>query len=144
MSNGQETKIIDARCHWNDTGIKVQKGVRYKVTALIEEPIIDGDPPLDRKLCGLEGWDSPLFWPVFFLKRQPFERYFALIGFIDKKHPRRIVEYSPSDPYRTVYIAPATGQLWCYFNDGYFLYFNNHGKLKLRFDPCEPHSCPPN
>jgi hypothetical protein len=130
----QESRVIIAKCNWNDTDVNLVGGVHYRVSITErEEDIADGDGFMQKKLCGLEGWDSLLLWPLCIFKRHPFERYFTLIGVVEGAPPQRILEYNPHDPEHTVFIAPATGRLYCYFNDWACLYGNNHGKFRLRF-----------
>jgi len=126
---------ICARRLWNDTGIDVVENTPYAVHVEVVQPIVDGDHwPMVRPRK-LHGWDCPFLWPLCFMKRSPFNPYFALIGLVDYDKPaRRIPEYDPADPRHTVFIAPATGRLYCYFNDWQCLYENNHGMVKLTFE----------
>src|SRR5437870_4449926 len=122
------SKPIIADQKWNATGIDLNEGTRYRLT--LAEPLnvrdssihvttLDGWPP-----C----WQRIVFAPMGLLRRRPFDPWFALIGSIDKKCTFRI-----SDDGQEI-APPATGELFCYFNDVPWGYRNNEGTARLSVD----------
>jgi hypothetical protein len=123
------SRPIIASERWDATGIHLNKGARYVITFV---------SPLDVHhanihVTTLRGW--PWSWrPIIFLplalllRRRRFAPWFGLIGSVDKKRCLRI-----SDD-RAEITAPATRELFCYFNDVPFLYKNNHGSITLSVD----------
>jgi hypothetical protein len=77
----------------------------------------------------LNGW--PWLWtriiatPFVPMRRERTHPWFALIATVDGKYPTRMQESS-------IYVAPATGNLICYFNDTPLAYWNNRGVAHLR------------
>jgi hypothetical protein len=123
-----ETAIItvDAACYWTETGVQVQENRAYRVRVLdmssvwdwnIRVPNLDGWPRSFRRTL----FTALLFWA----RRRPVDPWFALIATVDRKHPRWLREDRE-------YIAPASGELVCYFNGLPVAYGNNHGIAKLQ------------
>lgn len=113
---------------WSDTGIQIKGGMRYRFE-------IDGKVNLydaSIHVTNLDGWPDCwqkfAFAPFFLLKRSTLDPWFALIATIDEQNSFRIAR----DGQETV--APASGTLICYINDGNAAWFykNNKGELKLR------------
>jgi len=119
---------IDSRQWWCPTGLRVRAGDQFRVEILSLDDVNDAGIPLD----GLKGCVSDprheRFAAIPWIKRRPAENYFALIATIDRRHPIRLTDTTP-------YVAPAAGELVCYFNDAWFAYFNNHGIGRLRLTP---------
>jgi hypothetical protein len=123
-----DSKPIIADQKWNPTGIHFNKGTRYRITLLDPLDVRDGS----IQATSLDGWpfcwQRLVFFPVGLLRRRPFDPWFALIGSVDKKYPFRIAY----DGYEIE--APATGELYCYFNDLPWSYPNNEGTARLSVD----------
>ena len=126
--------MIDARNASNMTGIKVSAGNRYAIQIRdVIEPIVDGDGRLAVKCAGLEGWDCVLLWPLFYMKRDPLEPYFALMATVEGEPVGRILEFDPLLPSKTLFSPSRSGLLECYFNDWSCRYSNNHGRFRIEF-----------
>ena len=109
---------IDSRQRWNDTGVDVVKGVLYDVT-------VTGQWCDAKEPCGPEGWPGNRFINLFTLLRRARQfRWAALVGSVDQRKP--YVHVMPG-----VIKAPATGRLFCFFNDARGFYWNNSGKLVI-------------
>lgn len=122
LAAGQSaTRFIVARNIWNDTSIQLIAGNEYRLTAAGQWS--DWYIP-----CTADGFASPnMFLRIFeWLRRAPHERWFALIGAIDR-NPRTQFLIGAQ---RTM-IAPATGKLTCFANDVGFAYWNNRGSVEL-------------
>lgn len=115
------TRPILAREAWNDTGILLVAGQEYRLTATGRW--VDWYIP-----CDADGFASPnpAFWPFEWLRRAPAERWFALVGALERD-PRTMFLIGAQ---RTV-IAPASGELTCFANDVWLAYWNNRGALQL-------------
>lgn len=115
---------IPAAAYWAETGVPVVKGRSYTVHVAEMKGVRDagicvhdlnGWPPSLRRVFG-----ASLFWT----RRRTFDPWFAVIATVDRRHPQRL---HPGKPY----VAPASGQLVCYFNDAPCAYGNNRGTAKL-------------
>jgi hypothetical protein len=123
-----ETGIItiDAADYWAETGVQVQENRAYRVKVLDMSSVRDWN----IRVQNLDGWPRSFRRTVFtgllfWARRRPLDPWFAVIATVDRKHPRRLREDRE-------YIAPASGELVCYFNDLPVAYGNNHGVAKLQ------------
>ena len=120
-------KPIVAQNQWNDTGIMLRAGIRYRFG--LAEPVDIYDASIH--VTTLDGWPFCWQWVLFtpFLRwwrRRPSDPWFALIGTVDRKNPFRIAKDGQE------YVSPANGQLVCYVNDLPGKYENNKGSIVLR------------
>ena len=117
------TAIIDSRQYWNPTGISLEQGKRYAFEAQGEW--------LDASIrCDADGW-TPQWNPVLmmlteFAKREKGQPLFKLMGAVEKKRPYLVLGTKGS------FVAPATGELFCFANDVPGYYANNSGSVKLQ------------
>jgi len=127
----QRTEQIHADRYWNDTGVNLRQGTRYRFTVVpgIGAPLRDASyeaPSID----GVD-WQSVAHKTadLFHGKRVDDARWFALIGTVDKQHP-----WVMSDG--GIITAPASGRLICFFNDVQLelFYRNNRGWVMLDVD----------
>jgi hypothetical protein len=122
------SKPIIASEKWNATGICINKGTWYRIT--LAEPLGVGDGSI--QVTTLAGWpwcwQRIIFLPLTPLRRCPFHPWFALIGSVGKKYTFRISHDGQE------IVAPVTGELWCYFNDVHWRYYNNNGSVRLSID----------
>jgi hypothetical protein len=123
------SKPIEAAKKWNATGIHLNKGTRYRIS--LASPIDVRAASI--RVMTLQGWPScwqrVVFFPLALLfRRRRFDPWFALIGSVDKKRGFRIREDAAE------VTAPATGELFCYFNDVPFFYKNNDGTIRISVD----------
>ena len=106
--------------------MKAQTKYRLSVVPDVGEPLFDAS----FKARTIEGkdWESAAHWTaeLFNAKRVDDAKWFALIGTVDKQHPWVIKDGA-------AVIAPASGSLFCYFNDVQFekFYGNNKGFVVL-------------
>jgi hypothetical protein len=111
---------IAAREKWNDTGILLVAGNEYELHA-------SGEWYDQKNACGPDGYPSPNLalrlseW----MRREPRERWFTLIGAVEKRGPAFPIgsgrRWQPS----------ASGILHCFANDVSFMYWNNSGEVRL-------------
>src|SRR5262249_26085531 len=112
---------------WNHTGIRMEMGQRYLMTA--EGEWID----LFLKY-GPEGGPSRFSYLRLFehQRRIATADWFALCGAVDENEATQFVIGAGRE-----YTAPATGELTCFANDvpGGFFLFNNRGSVELHVTP---------
>jgi hypothetical protein len=122
MDVGQcETAQIAARAAWNRTGIILQAGHTYSMTA-------SGEWFDWRNVCGPDGYPSPnwLFRLAEPLRRARHEQWFTLIGALDRDK-RTLFRIGTSCGYT----AQRSGELTCFANDLSLFYLNNRGRAAL-------------
>jgi hypothetical protein len=112
---------IDAREHWNRTGIHVDAGGRYRATA-------EGEWHDAGKNCDADGWksDSDLIRDLEMFRRVRHADWFALIGAIDEDRESEFVIGRQVE-----FTASRDGELTCFANDAPFMYWNNKGSVTL-------------
>lgn len=117
---------ICARKYWNRTGLMVTKGKLYSFEA--NGGWCDGSNP-----CNADGWTPDWNKLVLMLvevsKRQSGQPLFKLIAAVNKNRPYIILGTKGS------FVAPETGELYCFANDVPGFYGNNSGKLSLKIVP---------
>lgn len=117
--------IIESCSYWNKTGFHVEKDKRYRYAAV-------GAWKDASVLCDADGWSSAtcdllLGWG----KRCHEARWFQLVGSVDGQSPPIVMGSSGT------FIAPASGELHCYANDGRWAYANNTGAVALTVAPVD-------
>ena len=121
VNAGPATATIEARLPWNRTGIRLQAGSRYELTAT--------GLWIDKNYeAGPDGYVSPnlLMRLGEFRRRVPKARWFALVGALDEDESTQFVIGS-----RMVYTPVRSGELTCFANDWRSKYDNNSGTLTL-------------
>jgi hypothetical protein len=116
-----QTASIDSRRWWNHTRIGVVSGATYSL-------VVGGDQHWwdCRTKTGPDGYEAPKLNKYRKWRRVPSARWFALIGTIDRrKEPCVVIGQSCR------WTAPVTGELVCFANDAWIMYFNNCGSLTL-------------
>ncbi len=113
------TVTVRARPRWNDTGIRLISGSRYRFSA--SGRWVDLVVP-----CGAGGYSCALLRSKESGRRVPTEPWFALIGSIDADEARAFLIGSERE-----LAAPATGVLSCFANDLWGMYWNNWGAVEL-------------
>lgn len=122
MNVGESSTVqVDSREHWNDTGITLIDGGRYRAVA--KGTWHDASKEVDAS-----GWqsDTPLIRDLEHFRRVRDENWFALIGAIDRDRQTEFLigtacEFTPT----------RGGQLTCFANDAPFMYWNNSGSIEL-------------
>ncbi len=117
-----------ARARWNRTGVDVEEGATYQLTA-------DG-VWCDRRIrCGPDGYGSPtwLFRSVERWRRHPAAAWFALVGSVDGARRTRFVIGRG-----IAWTAPVAGELHCFANDLPGMRFNNSGQVRLTVTRSDP------
>ena len=119
---------IQAAAYWYDTKITVREGHTYRVDLRFpSECASNAVYDASIYIGNLSGWPAPakiLGAPVFFLRRNPFHPWFALMATVKRKDPQRLIAGQ-------TYTPRSTGPLVCYFNDAFWAYGNNHGAVEL-------------
>ncbi len=117
------TIYINSKKHWNKTGIRVTTGERYKFRAAGEWCDLNNR-------CDADGYqsNSMLLRVSERLRRAPNQNWFKLIAAV--KTGKRL-KYYPIGSRNTVVIA-GSGELACFANDVWGMYWNNSGTLELR------------
>jgi hypothetical protein len=115
---------IPAGRRWTKTGAMLRKGRTYRITACGNW--IDKDQP-----CGPGGYasNSAVLRLAEPLRRKWHARWFALIGTQRRLFARRFVIGES-----VTYQARRDGELWCFANDVWFMYFNNKGSVEITIE----------
>jgi uncharacterized protein (DUF2235 family) len=124
----QRTKRIYASRYWNETGVFLKAGAKYRATLVTGagEPLKDAS----QTAKGIEGedWNSLAYKVASKIhgKRKDDAKWFALIGTVDKKDDWALTDGG-------IFKAENSGQLVCYFNDVQLEWFygNNSGWVLL-------------
>jgi hypothetical protein len=123
-----ETKTfpIRARPYWNDTGISVHIGERYRLRA-------DGSWTDFFITSGPDGYKTP-WWNLgqrlaVPLRRVPNARWFTLIGAVRGAERRPFVIGRETET-----VISAAGTLKCFANDVPGFYWNNCGAIRLSIE----------
>ena len=128
------TADIFADRYWNETGIQLVAGSRYKFSVVSGVGATLKDASFTARSIAGEDWKSlpHKTAELFNGKRVDDARWFALIGTVGKEHPFVI----PDGGEHTV---AADGQLVCYFNDVQLekFYENNEGWIRLLVERIE-------
>jgi hypothetical protein len=117
------TATIDSREYWNPTGIILEQGKRYAFEA-------QGEWHDAAVRCDADGWtprwNRVLMMLTDFAKRESGQPLFKLMGAVEKKRPYIVLGTKGS------FVAPVTGELFCFANDVPGYYANNSGSVKLQ------------
>ncbi|MCZ7469725.1 hypothetical protein M0412_04280 [Agrobacterium sp. O3.4] len=121
MSEALETLFhmsVAADAKWTPL-CEIKKGQKYKFSA--QGTWIDWYINTDAN-----GYDR--FWlrPFAAKKRAPKEKWFALIGALDQDESTAFLIGSEK-----IWVAPRSGQLWCFANDMPSKYGNNKGAITV-------------
>ena len=120
---------VQAACYWSSTGIRVEKGRHYRVEIVDMSSVKDSE----IRVANLDGWPPSIRRTIFtvfgfWMRRRPFDPWFSIIATVERRYPQRLREGQD-------YVAPATGELVCFFNDACWAYGNNFGVAYLRLIP---------
>ena len=128
-----ETRRIEAKALWNDTGITLRKGrnYRFEVSGTWTDWLIRCDAAGPVSSIG-----RALMSPTRGLLRYPPEKdagatYFTLIGTIGRTATADLPPHAFVIRDGVSIVAPATGTLHVFANDAPFAYGNNCGALLL-------------
>jgi hypothetical protein len=113
---------IDSREKWNDTGIDLVAGRRYRFNA-------EGKWKDWFIECDADGFSNVVMNLSNWAKRVRAAPWFRLIGAVDKNLDDPIILGVTGE-----FVAPATGVLWAFANDAKFAYGNNHGSVDLSIE----------
>jgi len=110
---------IDSRLKWNDTGINLIKGRRYRYQAIgrWKDWFIE---------CDANGYSQPLMNFASWMKRVRSGRWFQLIGAVNQDASQHIKLGTEG-----TFTAQHSGPLWAFANDAWFAYWNNSGSVEL-------------
>jgi hypothetical protein len=116
--------VIDSRQVWCPTGIRLEAGRRYRLSARGSW----NDASIVTDAAGYES--TNLFQGITErLRRVPGARWFALVGAIDRRRETQFV-IGRSRVLETMH----AGELTCFANDLHGFYFNNSGSIVLTVD----------
>jgi hypothetical protein len=118
-------KQIDARPHWNKTGFQVTAGKTYQFHT-------SGTWCDAGNKCDAKGYEKPSLARWVWLRRVRGAPWFALIGTVEGRD-EFVIDEKP-------WTAARSGELWCYANDVWFMYWNNRGSVTLEMEelPAQP------
>jgi hypothetical protein len=119
------TGQIDSRPYWNDVPLMLQGGGRYYLRA--------SDQWLDwHTECTANGYDKGYMTLAKGLLRcqAPGATWFTLIGSIEQDTGTQFV-IGDGSRWPDGWIAPKSGRLSCFANDGWWFYWNNKGTVTL-------------
>jgi hypothetical protein len=116
------TAPIASRTHWVRTGIQLRRGLDYRFEATGRWTDL-----IYR--CDADGYQSKNWVLGLFerARRVPAAPWFALIGALDSDRANRFVIGT-----QTTYQPVGDGELLCFANDLWLMYFNNHGTIELQ------------
>lgn len=111
---------IDARRHWNDTGLQITAGraVRIIASGVWRDWMIETDA---------DGFSRPHLRLAEPLRRVPTAHWFQLCGTIDRRLDQVIILGGD-----VAFKAPAGGRLFLFANDVSWMYWNNVGQIQVR------------
>ena len=128
----ERTQPIHADKYWNDTGVQLVEGKRYRMSVVPEVGDALRDASFVARSIAGEDWKSLAHKSAELLhgKRIDDAKWFALIGTVNRQHPWVISDGG-------IVTAPATGTLVCFFNDVQLeiFYRNNRGWIILNVEP---------
>jgi hypothetical protein len=116
--------IIKACNLWNDTGLILDAGKSYAIG------VAPGQYWYDAGIrCGPDGYDSPniILRLSESMRRMKNEKWFALIGAIDHD---KTTAFNIGSGLERIELE-RRGQLCCFANDVWFMYWNNWGNMIL-------------
>ena len=123
LDPGESTSFdVVATRQWNPSGVKLLRGKRYELRVLGDHTWKDASIK-----TGPTGYETWLLAPFQWLRRNPSQPWFTLMGYVNSREP----QVFPIGAY-TVVQPKADGELSCYANDAAFAYDNNSGLLDLR------------
>ncbi|MCK9205482.1 MAG: hypothetical protein M0P66_00075 [Salinivirgaceae bacterium] len=104
--------------YWNDTGLIIEPGQTYR----FEVSGTWTDSYIDTGADGFDKWFMACFKPF---RRSPKNKWFALMGSLDKGKPFLIGS-------RNEITFDKEGKLYCFANDVKGFYGNNKGEVTLK------------
>lgn len=111
---------IDARRHWNDTGLQVTAGQTVRIIA--------SGVWRDWKIeTNADGFSRPHLKWAEPLRRAPDAQWFQLCGTIDRRLDQVILLGAD-----VAFKAPAGGRLFLFANDVSWMHWNNVGRLQVQ------------
>jgi len=121
-------------CHlWNNTGIRLEAGRTYRMTAT-------GRWHDAWNTCGPDGYKSnnPVLTWAGHWRRAPTQDWFVLMGTINQDTTTMFRIGSAAQ-----ITAATTGTLYCFANDVPGMYWNNWGSVDLTVTPTTPENLNP-
>jgi hypothetical protein len=115
------TAPVLARPRWNFTGVRLVRGGEYLITG-------EGTWKDAGYEHGPDGGTSPnLYMKMWeWLRRMRHENWFELICAVDSRKSTAF----PVGSSRQI-VAPADGELTCFANDVWLMYWNNSGEIRI-------------
>lgn len=115
---------IKAQHRWNNTFYQISAGKKYRFQAT--GTWIDLSTP-----ASATGYEDLQLKPFEWMRRFPQAKWFSLIGSIEKNKNTffdigRLIEENG------IFTATTSGNLECFANDVWFMYWNNKGAIELK------------
>ncbi|MEJ8839333.1 hypothetical protein [Ramlibacter sp. AN1133] len=128
LNEGTATAMIDARCHWNSTGVLLEPDAHYRITAakVVEGWADSWQPESDLK----DGWPGifRLSGKLFQLRaRAPGHPMYSLVGAEGRDESTFFVA-----GWEQTLTATRRAELLFFANDWENHYQNNHGCVEVR------------
>lgn len=108
---------------WNETPFRVVEGHYYRFSAT-------GEWKDWRTPAGAAGYLDDRLKRFEPLRRFPEARWFSLIGAVDRDRST-LFDIGRLIALDLPWLALKTGSLYCFANDVWFMYWNNHGRIEL-------------
>jgi hypothetical protein len=114
---------VNSRLHWNSTAFELAKGREYRFTA--------SGTWYDASIAATAtGFSDPRLDWLGWMRRMPRARWLSVVGAIDMRRETRF-DIGRLIEDGSTYTATASGTLYCYANDVWFMYWNNTGSIDL-------------
>jgi hypothetical protein len=129
-----ELQGFDVKDQWNDHGIMLVKGHKYRFTATArnwkDKGIVSS---LDEGWLETPGVTSKILKPMSFLRRNSDAPWYALVGAIRDEQGNEQC-FKIVDEAKPIFEARLTGRLFVFANDypSQSIYDNNEGELDLK------------
>lgn len=120
---------IEAKRRLNRTPFRLEKGKRYRFSA-------SGTWKDWTRECSATGYTAEKLRRWEGWRRERNGKWFSVIGCIGKMRGTQF-DIGHLIETNSVYTASATGVLYCFANDVWFMYWNNEGSIDLQFEPLE-------
>ena len=111
--------LVDARRRWNDSGVVVEAGQRYRISVAPTETWKDW-----FVTSGPDGYTKWILKPFEFMRRASNAPWFALMASVNRSEPTLVGRECEFE-------ADRCGRLELFANDLPFMYWNNSGRITV-------------
>jgi len=110
---------VHARRRWNDSGVVVEAGQRYRISVAPTETWKDW-----FVTSGPDGYTKCILKPLEFMRRASNAPWFALMASVNRSEPIFVGQECEFE-------ADGSGRLEFFANDLPFMYWNNSGRITV-------------